>query len=90
MSFAVGDQELRGRRRRQELLHTAVLSKIRPGGQAGDIKAAGDWRPPLTGLLVDVAEWTLTPVTALPCTTGGERSARVGLLSCESRAVTGT
>lgn len=88
MSFAVGDQDLRGRRRRQELLHTAVLSKIRPGGQAGDIEAAGDWRPPLTGSLV--VEWTLTPVTALPCTTGGEGSASFGLLSCESRAVTGT
>ncbi|MEI5519835.1 hypothetical protein WB401_30905 [Streptomyces brasiliscabiei] len=66
MSFAVGDQELRGRRRGQELLHTTVLSKIRPGGQAGGIKAAGSWRPPLTGPLVDVVEGTLTTVTALP------------------------
>ncbi|WP_327348361.1 hypothetical protein [Streptomyces europaeiscabiei] len=46
MPLAVGDQVLRGRRRRRELLHGAVLPKIRPGGQAGGIKAAaGDWPP---------------------------------------------
>ena len=76
MPLAVGDQALRGRRRRRELLTAPFLSKIRPGGQAGDIKAAaGDLRLPgadLAAPLVDIAEGIIFLVTAFPSRHVGE------------------
>lgn len=51
------------------------LSKIRPGSQAGDIEAAGEWRLPGAGLaapLVDIAEGIVILVTAFPSWHMGE------------------